>query len=176
MSQIQSPISLLNEFNEEFNESSLGSSPTSVSWFIDRTSDSSILEDYLNDLAITTPDRITDNYLVNNEVSVNLIHFNRILNIFESVNAIVNIPFDLIVDENLEISVEELECCICMEKQDEHDICRFNCGHTFCVDCSSTNMVAQFKRHNDLTCSMCRSKITCIHVKNNRNKQKFIIY
>ena len=143
-----------------FNQlNSLGSSPTSVSWFIDRTRDT------------ISDSRYIGNYFVNNSIQ-----FNSLLNIFEPGISTIITTFEIVVDENLEISSEQLECCICMEKKDNTDVCRINCGHTFCIECSKGALLAQLARHETITCSLCRAQIFYINVKNRESEQKFLAH
>lgn len=62
---------------------------------------------------------------------------------------------NFIVDEFL-LSPEELNCCICMEEQEDHQICQLNCHHTFCVACIDQHL------ERNSTCPLCREHISRI--------------
>jgi len=62
---------------------------------------------------------------------------------------------------NFAVSEEDRHCCICMEERQPEEICRLNCQHTFCVEC--TNQHLQSNR----SCPICRSSVTILTVQNN---------
>jgi hypothetical protein len=74
--------------------------------------------------------------------------------------------FDFIVQEFL-ISEEDKTCCICMEERYEEGICRFNCHHLFCIECTRQHV----KKNN--SCPLCRTKIKNIQFQNNELREKF---
>jgi hypothetical protein len=174
-----------NNLNLEPTISDGSSSPTSVSWFIDRTGDSSIThnEIYFNNYLINAMQRsminnrnrsiVIQNSLneINQQVERNTdISGNIMFNDLE-----LNKNIEINVNEDLEITEEQRECCVCMETKDKPDICLINnCAHTFCVDCCSKTMITKNKRQEIMTCPLCRADVVSISVKNIESKDKFI--
>lgn len=75
---------------------------------------------------------------------------------FNSNRSETNTPsINFIVDEFL-LSPEELNCCICMECQENHQMCQLNCQHTFCVACIDQHL------ERNSTCPLCREHISQI--------------
>ena len=81
---------------------------------------------------------------------------------------------EVTTQEDMKVTEEECECCVCMEKKDTSEICRINCAHTFCIDCCIQTMAAKFRRQESMTCPLCRVELTSILVKNMESKDKFI--
>jgi len=130
------------------------SSPVSVSWIIDRTVDPSILEEL--------------EFVQNNQTIIiynNIENGTSILNTFVSVN----------IQENMELTAEQCDCCICMEDIVQSDICRFSCDHTFCGNCCSSSLQSKFRCNEKMRCPLCREEVTSVHVQNNENRDKFIV-
>jgi hypothetical protein len=156
-----------------------------ITWIIDRTPDYSILNsinniqnmrDFTGGDRLIIRDFINPIYnSVNNEENYNFNHNiirNNIINIINS-NTIFNMDDDFIpfnpqsnrtqphtqsinfIVDNLLIP-EELNCCICMEEQEEQHICQLNCQHTFCVTCIDHHLERKF------TCPLCREDISDI--------------
>jgi hypothetical protein len=74
--------------------------------------------------------------------------------------------------EQLEISYEEQNCCICMETREKNDICSLNCHHKFCGVCVEKCV----KRPDPYNCSLCRETVTKITVQTIENKEKLDNY
>jgi hypothetical protein len=157
-----------------------------ITWIIDRTPDYSILNsinniqnmrdftggdrliirDFIN--PIYYPDNNEENYNYNFIYNYNIFR-NNIINSNTIFNEELDfIPFNpqsnrtqhrtqsinFIVDTLL--IPEELNCCICMEEQEEQQICQLNCQHTFCITCIDHHLERKF------TCPLCREDITDI--------------
>jgi hypothetical protein len=126
--------------------------------------------DFINPIHnLDNDDEIYNNTIRNNTFLQN---FRHISNIVLAGNAIFNpdddfIPFNsnrsetttpsinFIVDEIL-LSPEELDCCICMECQEQHQMCQLNCQHTFCVACIDKHL------ERNSACPLCREHISQI--------------
>ena len=74
--------------------------------------------------------------------------------------------------EQLEISDEQQNCCICMETREKNDICSLNCHHKFCGFCVEKCN----KRSDPYNCSLCRETVTKITVQNLQIKEKLDNY
>ena len=77
-----------------------------------------------------------------------------------------------ILDEAIEFTKEQCDCCICLDTHDSNDTCQFNCGHTCCVSCTSTSINSFRIRQQRVNCSLCRVNIDTISVKTQQNKDK----
>jgi hypothetical protein len=58
--------------------------------------------------------------------------------------------------QELNISEEDRNCCICMETKDKIEICQINCGHKFCGECISHHIE---RIHTNSVCPLCRTDI-----------------
>ena len=58
--------------------------------------------------------------------------------------------------QELDISEEDRNCCICMETKDKIEICQINCGHKFCGECISHHIE---RNHTNSVCPLCRTDI-----------------
>jgi uncharacterized ubiquitin-like protein YukD len=65
-----------------------------------------------------------------------------------------------IIKENIEISDEEQNCCICMETREKLDICSLNCNHKFCAICIKNCIKTQII----YKCSLCVQPVETIKV------------
>jgi hypothetical protein len=137
-----------------------------ITWTIDRTGDRSLLN--LINLNIYEPinniDYIPFNYIDNNIIYNDIsptIPFNN-----DHTQAVV------VVCENIEISDEEQNCCICMEEQEKEEICSLNCNHKFCGVCVENCL----KRCQEYTCSLCREPATKITTQKLEIKEKLDVY
>ena len=146
----------------------VSSSPQSVSWTIDRIGDRSISN--WNESMINN-----SRYLQDYVVEYNPINLNRIFEEIQVNTSIINTYVEVTVDETIEFSEEQRDCCICMEQKGGHDICRLNCHHTFCVSCCSINLSRQIRRQETPTCSLCRAEVTLVHIQNVENRDKFLV-
>jgi hypothetical protein len=75
-----------------------------------------------------------------------------------------------IICKNIEISEEQQNCCVCIETLEKDEICRFNCGHTFCGNCINNIMKTQI----NISCPMCRTNITNIIVQKKSIQEKLL--
>jgi hypothetical protein len=136
-------------------------SPTSVdeviTWTIDRTPDYSIYLNLIENTNIINYNNYYNNYNIGNYYNDNspTIPFSREHNI-------------TIVCKSLEISDEELDCCICMEQREKEEICSLNCNHKFCGLC----IEGCLKKHEQYTCSLCREPVTEIETQKIEIKEK----
>jgi len=142
----------------EYQDMILTSSPTSVSWFIDRTGDRTILQyqrqEIINNSFIPFINNIPD-FIIDNTL--------------DDENTFVLI----VVDEHMVVTEEQHECCICMDQQKQTNICKLTCAHTYCSDCISSTLSSQFSRYQDFTCPLCRGEVTSVLVQNIESKNKF---
>jgi hypothetical protein len=106
-------------------------------WYIDRNPDYSNFENNYIDF----DDTIFDNTINN-------------LKIFSIKKKIT------VIKENIEISNEEQDCCICMETRDKLDICSLNCNHKFCSICIKKCIKTQIIYN----CSLCVQPVQTIKV------------
>jgi len=188
-----------------YSESSdvLGSYPRAVSWFIDRTGDPTILEGLtprriswaesdqtiLEEQGLIQPYRAIINnarYFENSAIAnavaaaaanINIIN-SDIINNFRNIvidPMYVNTIVSVVVDEDMEVTEEQQDCCICFEKKDKTDICILRCSHSFCVDCSSRHCDAQYRRSENISCSLCRAEVTNIRVQSIAKRDKFLM-
>ena len=134
----------------------MSSSPRSIVWFIDRTGDQSLLDDYYLD------NHILDNHILDNHILDN--HFINTITT-QIIEPLIN-NIIIIVNDDMEIKDEEMNCCVCQEDDRvKTDICRLNCAHTFCCDC-----VKKIINRTTLgTCPLCRINIVEVHVQNREN-------
>jgi len=141
-----------------------------ITWTIDRIGDRSLLNsiNYNNYNFVVGIDYIPFNYINNNINNDNIIY-----------NDIApTIPFNearrqiVVVCENIEISDEEQNCCICMEEQEKEEICSLNCNHKFCGVCVENCL----KRCQEYTCSLCREPATKITTQKLEIKEKLDVY
>jgi hypothetical protein len=178
----------------------LGSSPTGVSWFIDRAGDPSLLENDTSDPVTILEDlgfiqsrhstinnsRYFEAYNIAANISAARSRNNLNINInnnrnntfrfenFAIENTIVNTIVSVLVDEEMKVSTEQQDCCICMEEKEKTDICLLGCSHSFCVDCSGNNFAAQIRRNENISCPLCRAEVTNIRVQSIANRDKFL--
>jgi hypothetical protein len=171
----------------------LSSSPVSVSWIIDRTGDRSIWGDHNifrepelepelpNDRIINISGYQNINYFghhnridVNNNINIIENNFN-IYNNIEIDSSILNTFVSVKVQENMVLTAEQRDCCICMEDIIQSDICRFSCDHTFCGNCCSSSLQSKIRCNQMMRCPLCRAEVTSVNVQNNENREKFII-
>jgi len=142
---------------------------TNISWFIDRTGDrfiNVIGSTSLNSITyfINSVDQLQGNIISSNDTSGNIM--------FNDLD--FNKHIEISVDENLEITEEQRECCICMETKEKTDVCRINCGHTFCVKCCNESFHTKNRQGETMTCPLCRESVVSISVKNIESKDTFI--
>ena len=67
---------------------------------------------------------------------------------------------------NLSVSEEDRQCCICMEQRQTEDICRLNCQHSFCVQCINQHL------QTNHSCPICRARVTNVSVQNNNARDR----
>ena len=101
---------------------------------------------------ITEIINIINNYINNQEPEQNIPSTNPNENF-------VNINFVL---ETIDTSTDDdLNCCICMESKENHEICQLNCQHKFCSECIVTLVN---RNRNNSECPLCRTQIDTITV------------
>ncbi len=159
-----------------------------ISWFIDRIGDNSIINreriinynnysnNYSNNYLLDTE---TFSYIQNDYIFNNIQHdgiiSNVIINYIEGHDDYIitqAIPLLIILDESVEFSEEQCDCCICMDIKNPTNICQLNCGHTFCVECIDSSIKTFKSRLQNNSCSLCRANIEKITVKIQENKDK----
>jgi hypothetical protein len=123
-------------------------------------------------------------YNINNTIdntidNISITNFSLIDISYNSINYDIDvgptIPFirtqiEITVNDNLDITREQQDCCICMMEQIERvDICKLNCNHTFCGLCVGNILSKQDQTYN---CPLCREEINEITVQTQENKNK----
>jgi hypothetical protein len=170
------------------------SSPTSISWVIDREGDIS-LYNFITLDTFSSPYSISNNFIVyptNNPISNSIINpiSNSIINpISNSINydsliyypfdnssllleSVRSIPSELVLNEDIQFNEEQCGCCICMDQKEAENICQLNCQHTFCVTCIDTSLKTFKDKNKDVICALCRTDVTKITFKKQENKDK----
>jgi len=165
--------------------------PREPLWFIDRVGDHSLINNWnsninnnnnnhvntnsnVSAMAATYPTNYNYNYINRTRNYDNLIYYPRAS---LSTRAMVRpIPSELVLDEAIEFSEEQCECCICMDKKEAENICQLNCGHSFCVSCIDTSLKTFRDRNQDVICALCRSEVKRIIFKKQENRDKFQEY
>jgi len=127
-------------------------------WFIDRIHDNQ-------------PENESRIYEINNNIIIGTINNNidEYHNTSENnieITPTQNIVF--IIDRLMEVTQEQLECCICMTEREKQDICKLNCMHTYCNQCIEQTLLKK-----QYTCALCRGEIKKITVQTKEIKKKF---
>jgi hypothetical protein len=156
------------------NYSETATSPTSVLWFYDRIGDPNIIEHNIIEYTIDGAANHHFTEEINSHEYIDQTYIDNLTRRFQT-QSIVNVVVPVEVDENMVVAEEQRDCCICMETKEKPEICRINCAHTFCIDCFSGTMLSKFRRQEMLTCPLCREIVTSVCVKNNENKNKFLV-
>lgn len=117
-------------------------------------------------------DRVGDRQLIN----YNNIIYNNIIYNNDYTSLTRSKPSELVLDEDIQFNEEQCECCICIDKKEEENICQFNCGHSFCVSCIDTSLKTFKDRNQDVICSLCRANVKKITFKKQENKDKIQEY
>ena len=156
--------------------------PIALSWSIDRIPNPNYLNDIINNNYINNTNyRINDlNNLLPHVSAGNFIQHN-IYNDYNASDYIINhypenqavtVPIiNVVLDNTLEITVEEENCCICFEEKEKSEICKLICNHTFCGACLD-NTIKTFKNRNvKICCPLCRDEIRIITVQTDVNRE-----
>ena len=135
-------------------------------WFIDRIGNPDI---NINNSGQTE----TYIYEINNNIITGTINNNIEIN-DDTNDYDYTIPFErpfvsIIVDEFMEITQEQLECCICMTEREKQSICKLNCMHTYCHLCLEQSLT-----RCQYSCALCRQQITKIIVQTEEIREKLI--
>jgi len=171
----------------------------SFSWVIDRTPDYNIINNITNNNQereyIYTQIEMqfgNDFYYELDQINRENIHHNmdmeplNITTVINNFNYIIAtetddfIPFAQPITQNSSINFvlenvtilfdDELNCCICMEIKENHQICQLNCSHKFCSECMITNI----RRNRNYTCCpLCRTTVTNIIVQTQEDFETF---
>lgn len=128
-------------------------------WFIDRMGNPNI---NLNNSGQTE----TYIYEINNNIITGTINNNIV---YDDTTPFERPFVSIIVDEFMEITQEQLECCICMTEREKQNICKLNCTHTYCDGCLEQSL-SRFQ----YSCALCREKITKITVQTEEIREKLI--
>ena len=157
--------------------------PREPLWFIDRVGDRSLINNWNSNInnhvntnnniiamAATYPTNYNYNYIDHN-INYDTSIYYPIASL--SARAMVrSIPSELVLDEIIEFSEEQCECCICMDQKEEDNICQLNCGHSFCVTCVDASIKSFRDRNQYVICALCRTEVKKITFKNQENKDK----
>ena len=147
----------------------------SITWFIDRIGDPLIINDlhYSSNNSFSSLSMYPISNIIQNNYIINYRADDIIYNPEISYNYIISpksIPSEIILEESIEFTEEQCDCCICMDQKDAENICQFNCGHVFCVTCVNLSIQTFRSRLQDVTCSLCRASVEKITVKTKENK------
>jgi hypothetical protein len=141
-------------------------------WLIDRIGDQTIIDNLENE-------RNEYNYVINNNMITTTLYnntfddsiFDEFVLYYNDVdsNLLFSDPkiLEIVIDENMEVTEEQYECCVCMTEREKVTICKLNCMHTFCNICSVEILK---KNHN---CPLCRTNINKICVQSEEIKANF---
>jgi hypothetical protein len=178
---------------QEIQQSSLaGSSPSSVTWFFDRIPNTHIVDQLINNntlwdissyqvqelFQVTYPIReiIDNNNNYNNYINNYIINYtinnNNFNNILERRGPFIH----FILDNTIEITEEQQDCCLCFEKKDKTEICRLNCSHTFCGTCINNTIESYTSRNVTCCCPLCRDNIETVLVQTDEIYDKLLQY
>ena len=151
------------------------------SWFIDRLPDYNLYNfNNLNNINIlNSPRSVAINptyFIIDNGYTINNTIINNIINPTEDFIPIGlsterRHPITVTVTE-IDITEEQQDCCICMDKKEKMDICCLQCPHSFCGECVKNTL----KSYDEAKCPMCREKITSISVQMEENRVKISEY
>jgi len=159
-------------------------------WFIDRIGDRSLINNWNSNInnnnnhlninnnvtmmAATYPTNYNYNNINHNINYDTLIYYPRAS---LSAGALVrSIPSELVLDQAIEFSEEQCECCICMDQKEAENICQLNCRHSFCVSCIDTSLKTFRDRNQDVICALCRTEVKKITFKKEENRDKIQEY
>lgn len=134
-----------------------------ITWTIDRTGDRNML----NLINLNSYDTNTTIY-----TNVYQTSHNTLYNDVTPTIPFLQEKLITIYCEELEISDEDQNCCICMEKREKNDICELNCKHKFCGFCVEKCV----KRPDTYNCSLCREHVVKIVSQNIEIKEKLQDY
>jgi hypothetical protein len=167
MSQIMESYHLI---SSEQVPPSISSSPVSVeevSWFIDR------IPDYNYSMYLQLQDEDINNYYSPGptEMTENTGH-HRPHTPDTPPPPTANKFYISVVFQNLEISEEQQNCCICMENREKNEICELNCQHNFCGTCIK-DVLCKNKNSKQPNCPLCRRDIK--NIKTQQTKIKDIL-
>jgi hypothetical protein len=161
-----------------------------ISWIIDREGDYSLINQLYfnhyrrnyNSINLSTSGSnylISNNYINNSIINTDIYDdiyddisyhpFSHSLSLFTSLRSV---PSELVLNQDIQFSEEQCECCICMDQNEAENICQLNCGHTFCVTCIDTSLKTFKDRNKDVICALCRTEVTKITFKKQENKDK----
>jgi len=122
-----------------------------------------------NDTGPTGPTGNTS-YISNNNIITNFNNIDIDIGIIYNDIPFIRTPIEITLNDNLHITREQQDCCICMMEQIEKvNICKLNCNHTFCGLCVCNILSKQDQTYN---CPLCREEITKITVQTQENKNK----
>jgi hypothetical protein len=145
-----------------------------ISWSIDRVGDPSLLiNNYIYNFSPTSVTASNISGQIYDIINYDIINYDSIY-LFNTPAR--SVPSELVLDQDIQFSEEQCECCICMDKKEGENICQFNCGHTFCVTCVDTSLKTFKDRNKDVICALCRTEVTKITFKTQENKDKIQEY
>jgi hypothetical protein len=132
-----------------------------ISWIIDRTPNFTIL----NELQNIHPNYDAFNINMTEQIDTEPDDFIP----FETEISIIYPEIDIVVEE-FDISEEDKICCICIETRENSQICRLNCFHKFCYECT----LIHTRRNNiQSCCPLCRTNIRYISVQSQEIRDQF---
>jgi hypothetical protein len=127
-----------------------------INWFIDKTGDNSII--FREEVQSPTLRYFNSHIDEFEEYEQNYYYdINNYSDYIPFIQIKKTIP---IIVKEFDVFDEDKECCICMEKNDNENIGRLKCDHSFCIKCINQHL----KKNN--CCPICRSEISGIQVQN----------
>lgn len=82
----------------------------------------------------------------------------------------IPITINFVLETLATLSEHDLNCCICMEKKENPQICKLNCSHKFCSKCTADHVSRN--RYNSF-CPLCRTYITDIYIQTEEDLEIF---
>ena len=170
--------------------------PEEPLWFIDRLGDRSLINNLnrnrnhdnliyhdISVIAATYPTNYNYNYINHTRNHDNSIYYSSSMRSYSmrsssmrsslsAISLVRSIPSELVLDEAIEFSEEQCECCICMDQKEAENICQLNCGHSFCVTCIDSYLKSIKNKNIHVICALCRRKVKKITFKKKENKDK----
>jgi hypothetical protein len=132
-----------------------------INWIIDRNPDYSLLFNY------------NDNNIIGNAINnaINNLTITSNYNLDHDIDDYIafNSPFITHIEINIDsinLSNDDLNCCVCMETRESSQICQLNCCHKFCYECTLQHINKNRSTNCEPCCPLCRKNIKSVTVQN----------
>jgi hypothetical protein len=145
-----------------------------ISWDFDRTPNFSLM-DYTDLLTLINNNSQISEEVEENDITNDVYSRRYFHNDFEDYDytviktVITKIEILQIIEGTLEITKDEMDCCVCLENYDtsQTEICELECKHKFCCKCIK-KILKNNKKHN---CPLCRKVTNKIIVQTKEHKE-----